>query len=118
MDRLWKLLDLNHFFIASYAPYHSCYNPIDITSGNMSMALTQITLCLDAKSFNKKDENQMKELINKAMGELDNISCNTNYAEKMVNSSSRMYGKQENAIFYYEEFKDALSNKTLLQFNN
>jgi len=110
LGRLWKCLNLDQLILASFAPYHSRYNPIEIAWGTMNIALAQTILCKDT---NVKVDTQAAKVnvFRKAMTQLDTIWGKTSYAQKLVKSSSvdPLVSIEDN-FSDYEHIKDVLEN--------
>ena len=107
--RLWKNLNLDQLFITSYAPYTSKYNSIELAWGKLSQELAQVILCPEAKSCNFKNKEEVKQLFEKAMGELETIWKQTQYGSKDVICKNKSPTDNENPFSDYETVKEVLA---------
>ena len=110
MGRLWRDLNLDQFFVCSYAPRSSRYNPIELVWGSLSQALAQITLVSDHAKYDLKNEQDLKRLFSQAEEELEGIWSQTKYAGKNIRCNSVIPNASEEPYHNYNETQDVLKH--------
>ncbi len=77
--RLWLKTNLDQLIVASYAPYNSRFNPVEVAWGLLSKELAQIVICPEARTVNRISEEELKKLFYCALEELKDIWKNISY---------------------------------------
>jgi len=110
LGRIWKTFSLDQLFAASFAPYNSKYNMIELAWGNMSQALAQVTLEPQADKVDDKKEAEVADCFCKAMNRLKEIWSQTKYGESLVKCENLLPKADEWPLDDYETVKKLLND--------
>jgi len=110
LGRLWKTFDLDQLILTSFAPGESKYNFIERRWARYSTELAGVTLCPDAKNYDKSNDVKMKQLFSKALEQLHGYWHRVVYNDYETNNNTIEPGQAETPWNDYENLQDLFHN--------